>query len=151
MHTLDDYKKLGKLMGLEFIGDRAPLSVRESAQWVCIKCGRRKNRCYNKLKYDVVGCRCGGTLALGPEDYHRVAASLGIQWIAKRTPLTVQAQTNWMSADGRFFQASYHQLGYDPLSIPQVYHNFLPKQTVDKILALREERLEAIRQRNAQL
>lgn len=151
MKTMDDYKKLGVLLGLEFVGSGAPHSVKDAAQWICRGCGRRRLRSYNKLRYDSNGCRCGGKMALTADRYHAAAQRLGIHWAGKNVPSTVLETTNWAGWDQRLFKASYHQLGYEMVNIPRVYHNFLPKRILDIIEQERADRLEAIRQRNEQL
>lgn len=148
--TLDDYQRLGELTGLMLVS-LPPKSVLLPAEWQCTLCGRTHLRSYSKLKYAERGCRCQGEVGKSADDYRSLAQRLGLKWIGRQIPQTVQHTTPWAAFNGDLFEASYHELGYALTHIPSRLYDYLSPTVRDKIEDAKEERRERIQSRTANL
>lgn len=110
--TIHDYHKLAHDNGLAYVSGFAPSTVWVNVYWECLTCGREHFKSYHTLKHQLNACRCQNGMSLDVEQYHGLAAELGIEFISELKPYNMFQSVQWRLPNGDVIDASYRDLRY---------------------------------------
>jgi hypothetical protein len=104
-----DYRRLAAIRGFTWLGPELPASTLVPTRWRCAA-GHEWMARYSSV-YSGSGCKaCAGLVNKTADDYHKLAAERGIQWVGKKLPQSVAEQTLWLFPDGVTLRYSYSNI-----------------------------------------
>lgn len=116
-HSFDmrDYTELAAKKGLEYLETFPPRSVFKTVRWYCPVCNTTMKKSFHTLQHQKNACRCKNGQSLSINDYHALAAELGIRFIHPFKPHNIFETVQWAHEDGKEFEASFRDLKYTNL------------------------------------
>lgn len=111
----DDYRRLGKQAGFEWVGDALPEDMLQKTEWRCLRAGHkfsmRGANVYLAVTQGGRGCPyCSRRWRRAGVDYHRLAKRHDIEWVGGELPRNTRELTEWRMPDGTLRQCSYRTI-----------------------------------------
>jgi hypothetical protein len=113
--TEEDYKRLGKQAGFEWMGPQLPEDMLQRTEWRCLRAGHkflmRGANVYLAVTQGGRGCPyCSRRWRRTGADYHALAKRHGVEWVGERLPPNTRTPTEWRLPDGDIIEQAYRAI-----------------------------------------